>query len=63
MAWRADVPDVLDFVPAEWESAVDKGDSIEVSIIMRTDPAAIAATANGYTVTYLPSSEDPPGCD
>ncbi len=63
VAWRAEVPDVLDFVPPEWESAVDEGESVHVSMILRTGPAHIEATANGHTVTYLPSSEDPPGCD
>ncbi len=63
VAWRADVPDVLDFIPPEWEAAVDASQYIEVSIVLRVDPEpAIEATANEHTVTYLPSLEEPPGC-
>ncbi len=65
VAWRTDVPDgVLDFVPPEWQAAVDADQAIGLSIIMRTDPEpVIAASANGHTVIYRPTTQDPPGCD
>jgi len=65
VAWRTDVPDgVLDFVPPEWQTAVDASQTIELSIILRTDPEpVIMATASGYTVTYRPTTEELPGCD
>jgi hypothetical protein len=65
VAWRADVPDgVLDFIPPEWQTAIDASQTIELSIILRTDPEpVIMATANGYTVTYRPTAEELPGCD
>ena len=64
VAWRADVPGgALDAVPPEWQTAVDTSESIELSIILRTDPEpVIIATANGHTVTYRPTTEVPPGC-
>jgi len=64
-AWRTDVPDgVTDPVPAEWQAAVDASQTVEVSIILRTDPEpVILATANGHAETYRPTSEQPPGCD
>lgn len=65
VAWRSDVPDgILDFVPPEWQPAVDASQTIELSIILRTDPEpVIETTANGRTVTYRPTAEEPPGCD
>ena len=64
LAWQTDVPaDTLDFVPPEWRALVDRDQMIEVSIVMHTDPKpVIEATANGHTVTYRPTAEDPPGC-
>lgn len=48
-AWRADVPDILDLVPREWEAAVD--DRQYIAVILRTDPQPeIEAKANGHTV-------------
>jgi hypothetical protein len=65
IAWRTDVPaDALDFVPPEWQPAVDDGESIDLSILLQTDPEPlIMATANDHTVTYRPTTEEPPGCD
>lgn len=64
IAWRTDVPgDAVDFVPPEWQSAV-RGESIDLSILLSTDPdPVIEATANGHTVVYRATAEDPPGCD
>ncbi len=63
VAWRVHVPVVLDFIPPEWEAAVDASQSIEVSIVLRVDPEpVIEATANEHTVTYLPTRDEPPGC-
>jgi hypothetical protein len=65
IAWRTDVPaDALDFVPPEWQPAVNDGESIDLSILLHTDPEPmIEATANGHTVMYRPTAEDVPGCD
>lgn len=65
VAWRADVPDdVLDLVPPDWHTAVDADQTIELTIVLRTDPKpVIEATANGHTVIYRPTTEEPPGCD
>jgi hypothetical protein len=65
LAWRADVPDgALDSIPPEWQAAVDGSQTVELSIILRTDPEPlITATANSHTVTYRPTAEEPPGCD
>ena len=64
IAWRIDIPgDAVDFVPPEWQSAV-RGESIDLSILLNTDPEpVIEATANGHTVVYRATAEDPPGCD
>lgn len=64
IAWRTDVPaDALDFIPPEWQTAVDTSETIELSIILQTDPEpVIMATASGHTVTYRPTTEVPPGC-
>ncbi len=64
VAWRADVPDgVLDFIPPEWQTAVDASQTIELSIVLRTDPEpVIMATASGYTVTYRPTTEELKNC-
>ncbi len=64
VAWRADVPDAaLNAVPPEWQTAVDTSETIELSIILQTDPEpVIMATASGHTVTYRPTTEVPPGC-
>lgn len=65
IAWRTGVPaGSLDFIPPEWRTAVDPDESIEVSIILRTDPRpVIEATANDHKVIYRPTQERPPGCD
>jgi hypothetical protein len=65
VAWRTDVPaGVPDFIPPEWQTAVDPSQTIELSIILRTDPEpVIEATANRHTVIYRPTTEEPPGCD
>jgi len=62
IAWRTDVPDDVDFVPSEWESSVDDGYA-DVTLVLSTRPEpVIEATANGHTVTYRPTSAEPPGC-
>ena len=65
VAWRADVPvGVLDFIPPEWQTAVAASQTIELSIILRTDPEPVVmATASGHAVTYRPTTEEQPGCD
>jgi hypothetical protein len=65
VAWRTDVPDgTLDFIPKAWRGSVDEKQTIELSITLRTEPEpVIRATANGHTVIYRPTTEQPPGCD
>ena len=65
IAWRTEVPaGELDFVPPEWQPAVGRGNqSIDVTVLLLTDPEPlIEATANGHTVVYHPSPEDPIPC-
>ena len=63
--WRTDVPDAsLDHIPEPWRTAMDEKETIELSIIMHTDPEPIIeATANGHTVVYRATTVEPPGCD
>lgn len=65
VAWKTDAPpDAADYVPAEWEAAVDANGMLEVSILLEIDPEpTITATANGHSVTYRPVSGDPPSCN
>lgn len=65
VSWRTDVPDgALDHTPAPWRTAMDEKETIELSIIMYTDPEPIIeATANGHTVVYRATAVEPPGCD
>ena len=65
IAWRTDVPgDIVDFVPPEWERVVGEDGSIDLSILLDTDPEPlIEATANGHTVVYRATAEELPGCD
>lgn len=65
VSWRTDVPDgSLDHIPPQWQPSVDDRQFIELSLLMHTDPEpVIEATANGHTVLYRPTTEDPPGCD
>ncbi|MBA2633165.1 MAG: hypothetical protein H0U86_09240 [Chloroflexi bacterium] len=64
VAWRAALPaGSLGGVPPQWP-APGADQTVEVSVILHTDPEpVIEATANGHTVTYHPTAEDPPGCD
>lgn len=64
VAWRADLPaGSLGAVPPQWPPAGADQTRL-VSIILHTDPEpVIEATANGHTVTYRPSADEPPGCD
>ena len=65
VAWRTDVPqDVADFVPPEWQPALNDDQSIELSIVLHPGPEPmLEATANGHTVVYRATIEKPPGCD
>jgi hypothetical protein len=65
VSWRADVPaGVTDYVPPEWQAAVDANQTIEFSILMEEGPEpTITATANGHSVIYRATAENPPGCD
>lgn len=65
VAWRADPNEGnLKGVPPPWEAIVDADLTLELSVVLETDPEpVIEATANGHTVTYRPTTEEPPGCD
>jgi hypothetical protein len=65
LGWRTEVPPgTVDFVPPEWRDAVDPSGTLELSILLHEGPEpVIEATANGHTVTYAATGEDPPGCD
>jgi hypothetical protein len=65
VAWRTDAGNgAADFIPPAWLPVVDRGQAIELSIIMRAGPEPIiTATANGHSVVYRPTTESPPGCD
>jgi hypothetical protein len=55
---------VVDFVPSEWQEAVEPSGTLELSILLHEGPApVIEATANGHTVTYSATGDDPPACD
>jgi hypothetical protein len=62
--WRTDVPaGAIDYVPPDWEPAIED-ELIQLSITLHTEPEpVILATANGHTVRYQPTAEQPPGCD
>jgi len=64
VVWRADLPAAsLGGVPPQWPAA-GPDQTVQVSIILHTDPEpVIEAAANGHTVTYRPSADEPPGCD
>jgi hypothetical protein len=62
IAWRTD--DTAEFVPDESQPSKDGSETIDLSILLHTDPEPmIEATANGHTVVYRATAEDPPGCD
>jgi hypothetical protein len=65
IAWRTTVPaGIIDFVPAAWQPAVDRNQTVGVSLTLRTEPEpVIEATRNGLTVVYRPTTQQPPGCD
>lgn len=58
-AWRTD-----ETMPAEWQTLIEEGETIDVSLLLSTDPEPdIAATAGAVTVHYRPTNEPLPGCD
>jgi hypothetical protein len=65
LEWRTDVPPgSVDHVPPEWRALVGADEVLEVEILLLTDPEpVIQATAGDITVTYRPTSEEPPGCE
>ncbi len=64
IAWRAEASGGdPNFIPSEWRAVVDDAQTVELSITLRTEPEpVITATANGHTVTYRPTADEPPGC-
>jgi len=64
VAWRTEVPDgAIDFLPPQWEPLVGSDQELELILLMQTDPEpTITATANGHTVIYRATAEEPPGC-
>jgi hypothetical protein len=65
VTWRTDVPaGSVDFIPPEWEPAVDPAEQIDLVLLMEAGPIpTITATANGHSVLYRATAEEPPGCD
>lgn len=60
--WRTDEALGFDWVPTQWEGAVED-EMIVLRILLTTDPPRLEATANGHTVTYEATVDDAPGCD
>ena len=63
--WRTEIPPgSLDYIPVEWRDAAVGELSIEVTIVLQTNPEpTISATSNGHTVIYQPTADKPGGCD
>jgi hypothetical protein len=58
--WRTDAADI----PAAWTSAVDDAGFLVVEVLLETDPEPmLTATANGHSVTYVPTLDEQPDCD
>ena len=65
VTWRTEVPaGSTDHVPLEWEPMVEADEHIELVVLMEAGPIpTLTATANGHSVTYRATADDPPGCD
>lgn len=51
-------------MPAEWKALVAETETIDVSLLLMTEPEpVIEATADGMTVTYRLTSDEIPDCD
>lgn len=64
IAWRTDVPEgETAWLPPEWQDALEPGGTIDVELILHTEPVPeIEAFAGGRTILYHPSVEEPPAC-
>ncbi|HSK52322.1 MAG TPA: hypothetical protein VLA44_06155 [Clostridia bacterium] len=65
VTWRAEVPaGAGDVVPDQWAPLVTGDGMLDLTILMEEDPAPrLTATANGHSVTYVATTQEPPGCD
>jgi hypothetical protein len=62
--WRTDEASGIDWLPDAWYGVPGRDQIIELKVrIDENQPPTLEATANGYTVTYVATAEDPPGCD
>ena len=51
-------------VPEPWRDLVDEDEEVVVSVLLESgDPPTATATANGFSVTYVPGQPDEYGCD
>jgi hypothetical protein len=60
--WRTDDADAADWIPDLWQEAIVDGE-IRLELLMTTDPPKLKATANGHSITYDATADEPPGCD
>jgi hypothetical protein len=62
--WRtAEASGASGWLPDEWRDAVDRG-VIALGLILESEPpATITATANGHSVVYEVTPDQPPACD
>ena len=54
----------IDPLPVDWEPLISETETIQVSVLLLTEPEpVIEATAGDVTVTYTPTNDSIPGCD
>ena len=60
--WRTDAAaGEPDRIPVEWSDSVVDG-QIVLRVLLTVDPPRLEATANGHSVTYEPTVDQPPLC-
>ena len=60
--WRTDEADTADWIPDAWRDAIVDGE-VRLEVLITTDPPRLKATANGHSVVYEATADEPPGCD
>jgi hypothetical protein len=62
--WRTDEANSPDWIPAAWRDAIVDGEiRLKVLITTQSEPPKLKATANGQSVSYAATAQEPPGCD
>ena len=61
--WRTAEADSSEWIPVEWQNAVDREEITLRTVIEQDQPPILRATAAGHTVVYEASPDDAPGCD